>query len=161
MSDIDFLAIANGIAGRFAPANITPPTGLKNITFASATDGLDTISNFPAVVIYPPQPGDSELTTDSSGVKGQHDFTGRFYLGRSSGKYAQDFTALYKWWGVLIRQFFGSIDTNSKLGLAPVVDKTLVTSGGVTIHEIAGVEYPVIELTIRVWTTSSATYTRT
>ena len=151
---LDMLAIADGLAARYSAANVTPPSGYTNIRNSTARI-TNNLGPFPCVEVYPPGPGESEFTYQGAQRKGEHDFTVRFYYGQSSGDLARDFAGLYAWFGVLIDQLHGQM----KLGLAPAVLKALLTSGGIGTHTFAGIEYPVVELTVTVWTEDSVSFT--
>lgn len=154
---LDMLAIADGIATRYL--GVSPPSNPAVYDgefpeIRSATARIpNALTKFPCVEVYPPGPGDSSFIYAGGQRRGEHLFTVRFYYGRSSGDLARDFVALYSWFGVLVDCLHGA----SKLGLAPEVTKALLEEGGIGTHEFAGIEYGVIELSVRVWTEDSVT----
>lgn len=137
----DFYAIGTALAAAYA--NVEPPEGERNIQ--SSTLPTNNLSSFPAVIVFPPEWEFAYTATRD----GEQDWVVRFYRGQMSGDVNKDTTALLKWATVLTRATHAA----SKLGLAPEVDKAFPASGLIGVHEYGGVEYVVVEQTIRVWTT--------
>src|SRR6266540_331541 len=147
------LAIADGLAARFAPGVLTPPTNpataLPYTNIRESTARLpNNLTAFPCVEVYPPAPGGSTMIFGGGIRTSEHEFTVRFYYGQSSGDLERDMVALYLWWSVLIDQLAGA----SKLGIGPPVMKAIPLSSGIGIHEYGGVEYAVIELAVQIKT---------
>jgi hypothetical protein len=151
---LDMLAIADALADRYAPANVTAPSGYTNIRSSTARL-TNNLSAFPLVEVYPPGPGESEVIYSGGERVGHHLFTVRFYLGRSSGDLPRDMAGLYAWWGVLLNQLHGAV----KIGLPAVVTKAYVQDSGIGTHEYGGVEYGVVELSVMVDTSDTYTWT--
>lgn len=142
---MDLSAIATALAARYAAGNVTPPTGRSNITLATATPP-NKLAASPAVVVWP-QSGD--LTIESGQMKGIHDFTVSFYYARREGDVPRESAALLAWVGVLLGQTFGQ----TKLGLAPGVDKAIPVRWEIGTLDYAGDSFDGISITVRVWTT--------
>jgi hypothetical protein len=147
---VPFLTIADALAAKFVPAQVTPPTGYRNITFATARLN-NNIVNVPFVAVFPPAPGEIEVTYVNQNQRTTViPFKLRFYFEKSSGDLAEVTTALYSWATVL----YDRLNTGNVLGLGgnPGVMKTFVTSGpGFASLPYAGTEYDGIEWTVSVW----------
>jgi hypothetical protein len=155
---LNLLAIADGLALRFAAANVTPPTNpVTTVAYPNIRESTARLPNnltaFPCVEVYPPAPGESDMTYMSGLRRSEHLFTVRFYLGKSSGDLERDMVALYLWWGVLIDQIHAAM----KLGIGPPVLKAIPMSSGIGIHEYGGIEYAVIELSVQITTEDTVT----
>jgi hypothetical protein len=153
---LNMLAIADGLAARFAPANVTPPTNpTTSVAYTNIRESTARLPNnltaFPCVEVYPPAPGEGDMIIGGGQRRSTWPFTVRFYYGQSSGDLERDMVALYKWWSVLIDQVL--------LGytLGGTATKALPTTTGIGVHEYGGVEYAVIEMTVEV--TTEDTYT--
>ena len=143
---VPFLTIADALADRFKPANVTPPTGLRNISYATARLE-NNLANTPFVAIFPPEPGSVEVTINPGQRMTVIPFRVRFHFDRASGDLSKNTVALYKWAEVL----FDLLQTNAKLGTAGVM-KSMPTSGpGFAVLPYAGVDYDGIEWTVTVW----------
>lgn len=146
---VPFLDIADALALRFAPANVTPPTGYRNIA-ASTARLQNNLANVPFVAIFPPEPGEIEVTIGGGRRVTVIPFRVRFHFDRASGDLSKITTALYEWAEVL----FDQLTTSSKLGLggAPGVMKSTPTTGpGFAVLPYAGTEYDGIEWIVTVW----------
>jgi hypothetical protein len=145
---VPFLDIADALADRFDPDNVTPPTGYRNI--ARSTARLENnLANVPFVAVYPPEPGEIEVTITPGRRVTVIPFRVRFHFDRASGDLSKITTALYEWAEVL----FDLLRTNSKLGLGGSgVMKSLPTTGpGFAVLPYAGTDYDGIEWTVSVW----------
>jgi hypothetical protein len=146
---VPFLTIADALALRFAPGNVTPPTGYRNI--ARSTARLENnLVNAPFVAVYPPEPGSVEVTISPGKRRTVIPFRIRFFFDRSSGDLPKNVKALYEWAEVL----FDLLRTESKLGLGggDGVAKAIPTTGpGFAPMEYAGTEYDAIEWIVSVW----------
>ena len=147
---LDFLAIADGLAARYAPAAVTPPTGYTNITLSTARlpNGLATL---PAVLVFP-EGGDA---TYNAQREGQHQFRVRFLLDQSSGDLRKNMVSLLKWLGVLWDQTHAAV----KLGLSSTVMKALPASYELGVFDYGGEKYDGIDVLVTVWTSDTVTLT--
>jgi hypothetical protein len=153
---VPFLTIADALAARFAPANVTPPTGYRNI--AQSTARLqNNLANVPFVAVFPPEPGEIAVTISPGRRITEIPFKVRFHFDRASGDLSKITTALYAWAAVL----FDQLQTNSKLGLAGSgVMKSMPTTGpGFAVLPYAGTEYDGIEWIVTVWIEDAYTMT--
>lgn len=104
---MDVQAIAQALAARYAPANVTPPSGLTNIRVA--TEALPELVNAPpTVLVFPPE---EQFAYTPGSRQSVQDWPIRFYLARVNTP-ARAVTALYRWRSVLI----GQLLPNSQLG---------------------------------------------
>lgn len=148
---LNVLSIADGLAARFAPGAVTPPTNpatgsaYQNIRESTARVP-NNLTSFPYVAVFPPRPGDVELIIGGGQRRASWPFTVRFYYGLASGDLERDMVALYKWWGVLLDQVLKGYT------LGGTVLKALPTTSGIGIHEYGGTEYGVIELSVEITT---------
>ena len=140
---MDVQAIAQALAARYAPANVTPPSGLTNIRLS--TERLpDFISMPPTVLVFPPE---SQFTYTPGSRQSAQDWFIRFYEAQVTGP-GRTVERLYQWYSVLI----GQLLPNSQLGQSG--------SGGVATATIVGarigtltygeVEFQGIEMVARV-----------
>jgi hypothetical protein len=156
---LDLLAIADALAARFDSAQITPPTNpdtsvaYPNIRLASARLP-NNIPSFPAVGIFPPEPGDASFTIGGGQRVAEMEFTIRFFYGEMTGDLPRHMIALYRWWGVLLDQ----LNSGMKLGLA-TVRKAIVISSGIGVYTYAGVEHGIIEIKVQVTTEDTVVLT--
>jgi hypothetical protein len=146
---VPFLTIADALALRFAPANVTPPSGYRNIALSTARLNNNLV-NVPFVAIFPPEPGEVETTISPGRRVTVIPFRIRFHFDQASGDLSKITAALYLWATVLYDQ----LQTGAKLGLggAPGVMKAMPTSGpGFATLPYAGTDYDGIEWIITVW----------
>ena len=125
---LDFLAIADGLATRYTAANVTPPTGYRNISLATARlpNGIE---NTPAVLVFL-EDGNAIWNAERDG---EHRFRVRFLYDRSSGDLPKDTKAILAWLGVLWDATHAAV----KLGLGSSnVDKARETT-----YELGDFEY--------------------
>lgn len=139
-------SIATNLALRFAPAQITPPSGYANVT--TSTHLLpNAITNTPCVLVLPPigtyRPGQGGAQRI-----GQLDFPVNFYLSDSADEGAQA-TALYAWYSVLMDQVTGDYDLGLSPPTGPVVDAFITDTRAGTLT-YAGHDYVGISLTVTV-----------
>lgn len=148
---MDYLAIADAIAARYAPAVVTPPAGLPNIAIATARPPNALVQS-PAVIVWPER---GEIVWEG-GYRYDRtaDFGVHFYLARHEGDIPRQGAELMAWLGVLTDQLRGA----AKLGL-PGVSKALVTGWQVGQLVYAGTTYDGITLTVSVWTEEKAELT--
>ena len=96
---MDVQAIAQALAARFAPANVTPPSGLQNIRVS--TEYLpDFITSPPTVLVFPPEEQFSYTPGSRQSVQ---DWPIRFYEAQVTGP-GRTVDRLYRWRSVLIGQ---------------------------------------------------------
>ena len=145
---IDLLGIADALAARYAV--MQAPDGLSPITLATARLENNLV-NFPAVAVWPPDPGEMVMTYQGTRRKSEIPFTARLYLEASSSDLAKVATTLYRWLPVMV----DATHAASKLGLGPVVDKALPVNAGLGMLPYAGKQYAGIEVRVIVWATDS------
>jgi hypothetical protein len=153
---LNLLAIADGLALRFAPANVTPPTNpITSVAYQNIRESTARLPNnltaFPCVEVYPPAPGEGQFIIGGGQRRSTLPFTVRFYLGKSSGDLERDMVALYAWWSVLLDQVLKGYT------LGGTVTKALPVDSGIGIHEYGGIEYAVIEQTVEITTEDTVT----
>lgn len=141
----DFMAIADAIADRFAPGNVTPPVGQANIRLSTARrPNARPASPFVTVVWV-----SSSDIWESGRLSGRPvSFQVDFHLAPSRGDVARDDVSITSWAGVLRQQLFGQV----KLGLGPLVTKSAVTDISRQTLVYAGDEWNGIRLRVDVWT---------
>lgn len=143
---LDFLAIADALAMRFAAANVTPPTGQPPIRKSTARPE----NNAPADPFVFVLLDDGTLTVGPR-REGEHHFLVRFFHSKKAGDTSEAHMVLLSWLGVLIDQ----LNAAMLLGLAGVVTKAQTTGYRFSMFTYGGVEYWGIELPVTVWTTHS------
>lgn len=149
---LDMLSIADALAARFAPGQVTPPTNPDTgSAYPNIRESTARLPNnpgaFPFVGVFPPEPGDAGFTIGGGQRVGEMEFTIRFFYGEMTGDLDRHVTALYKWWGVLLDQ----LNSGMKLGLA-TVRKAIVLNSGIGVYTYAGVEHGIIEIKVGVTT---------
>jgi len=147
---LDALAIADGLAARYAPAAVTPPTGYTNITLSTARlpNGL---AACPVVLVF----WEGGTFVYQSGQRsGEHQFRVRFLYDRSSGDLRKDMVAIYNWLSVLWDQTHAAL----KLAVAGV-DKAIPTTYELGDFDYAGEHFYGIDLLVTIWTTDAVTLT--
>lgn len=139
----DFDAISTALAGRFAPAQVTPPGGLTNIRKATA-DLPQGLGQMPVVLVFPDT---GAFETGNSSRDGLHRFVVRFYFGLARNL-ARETNACRKWLTVLVDQLMagGGVQLGGSAAQALVVDWRIGTM------EYAGKTYSGIELGVNVTT---------
>jgi hypothetical protein len=145
---MDYLAIADALALRFASTNVTPPSGLKTITTSTARPP-NAIPNTPFVIAWP---DNGDVTTQPGQRSGEHEFKVSFYYSKSEADIPREYVALLKWLGVLI----GQLDGQMKLGIVGVL-KALVMKWEIGVLTYAGNSYEGITFTVHVWTQETVT----
>lgn len=140
---MDVQAIAQAIAARFAPAAVTPPSGLQNIRLA--TEDLPQVLNMtPAVLVFPP---DESFSYTPGSRQSAQDWPVRFYLANTSGL-GRAVTDLYRWRSVLI----GQILPQSQLGQSGSGGVAYAVMAGARIGRLIyeGVEFEGVDMVVRV-----------
>lgn len=117
---MDMLAIAQALAARYAPANVTPPTGLDNIRLS--THELPPQIFLPTVLVFPPE---EQFAYTPGSRQAVQDWPIRFYETQVTGP-ERAVERLYRWRPILIAQLL----PNSQLGQSG--------SGGVAMATIVG-----------------------
>ena len=146
---MNLLTIADALAARFASGVVTPPTGLKNITTATARPP-NNIPNTPFVIAWPVR---GDITIPPGQRKGEHEFNVIFYYSKAEADIPRQYVALMSWLGVLLAQ----LDAQMQLGLGTIVMKAEVMSWEIGVHVYAGDTYEGITFTIHVWTSEAVT----
>lgn len=149
---MNLLTVADGLAARFAPGLVTPPSGLKNIT-ASSSRPPNAIPNTPFVVAWPVR---GDITIPPGVREGEHEFAVIFYYSKAEADTPRQYVALMSWLGVLL----GQLDGAMQLGVVPstwYVKKAEIMSWEIGVHVYAGDTYEGITLTVHVWTVDSVT----
>lgn len=133
--------IADGLAARFAPGVVTPPTGMKNITSATARPP-NNIPNTPFVIAWASD-GDVKL----AGFQVDHTlrFNVVFYFSKSDGDIPRQYDALLEWVGILIDQLYAQ----QKLGVTGV-KKGYVTRWEIGVLTYAGTLYEAVSMAVTV-----------
>ena len=137
----DFDAITVALAGRFAPAQVTPPTGYDNIRVSTGNLPGQMIP-LPAVLVFP-EGGEFDHTRGIGKRDSDHAFVVRFYYNQT-GDLERDTVALRKWLTVLVDQLKLSMQ------LGGIVTAARIESYTVGVFPYAGLQYTGIELTVRV-----------
>jgi hypothetical protein len=140
---MDYKALADALAARFAPGVVTPPSGYPNIR-ASTAQAPNAIPATPYVIVWQ-ESGD--LTFEPGRLLGEHEMPVVLYLDKASGDVPRQLAALESWLGVLIGQF----QTTNKLGITGVMKAIPMSyTFGVTKYE--NDLYEVIHLIVHIWT---------
>jgi hypothetical protein len=138
----DFDAIGTALAARYAPAQVTPPTGYENIR--SSTADLPTqMLPLPAVLAFLDE---GSFRTGNGDRFGTHRWVLRFYYNQA-GDIERDMTALRRWLTVLADQLRLSAQ------LAGVVTRCTLDSYRIGIMRYAGLDYTGIEFGVSLVTT--------
>lgn len=146
---MDYKAIADALAARYAPAAVVPPNGYPNIRLATA-EPPNAIAQSPSVVVWPNR---GDVITEANQRKDSAaEFLVNFYYAKHEGDVPRESAALLRWLGVLLGQLHGQM----KLGQAGIgVDKALVVAWSIGALSYAGVTYDGITITVHVWTTET------
>jgi len=142
---VNYKALADALALRYAPANVTPPSGYANIVASTATPP-NALPRSPYVVVWP---SEGTLTVGNGVVDGLQTFLVNFYYAKHEGDIPRESAALESWLGVLLGQTFGAL----KLGYTDdTVMKALPISWTIGALVYAGITYDGITITVNVWT---------
>jgi len=146
---IDFDLIGSGIAARYAPGAVTPPTGLGNIRTATA-DLPNALTVLPAVTVMPDR---GQLSPGNGTRLVEADYLVRFHFSKARNL-PRDTNALRKWLGILIDQLrVGETVGAGSTGVAVV----RVLTYAIRILPYGRAEYMGIELGVRATLTGSWT----
>jgi hypothetical protein len=132
----DFDAILTAVAARYAPGQVTPPTGFDNIRTSTA-DAPDNLVA-PCVIVFP---NDGTFDPGNGTRGGHHDCLVRFYFEKAADLPRQ-MSALRKWLTVLVDQHL----TGTYLG--GVVAAVWTSKWSVGQLDYGGTSYAGIELTV-------------
>ena len=138
---MDALAIADGLAARYAPAAVTPPAGYPNIRQSTARIPSN-IAMSPFVTVVLPE-GDMILAP--SVVDYGLDFEVVFHYAKHTADLARDMTALLSWLGILLKQTYPAMT----LGVSGV-KKAYPTSFELIVATYGGSEWYGWKITVRV-----------
>lgn len=144
--DVD--GIATAIAGRYVPAQVTPPGGLGNVRSATA-DLPNHLTALPAVLVFVDQ-GEFPGEGGGHGTRlGRHRFKVRFYFS-ASRDLPRELNACRKWTSVLVDQLRTGMQLGGLVVAAAVVGYRIATLpyGGV---DHTGVELDVMAQTSEPW----------
>jgi len=142
---VNYKALADALALRYAPANVTPPSGYANIVASTATPP-NALPRSPYVVVWP---SEGTLTVGNGVVDGLPTFLVNFYYAKHEGDIPRESAALESWLGVLLGQTFGAL----KLGYTDdTVMKALPISWTIGALVYAGITYDGITITLNIWT---------
>lgn len=149
---MDLTAIASAIAGRFAAAAITPPTGYTDP--GTAVYQLpNAIASTPTAVVFPPE---GEFSYGAQWRSARLLFPVRWYIA-DTADLPRATKVMYDWAGTLIDQ----LEASFELGLAPTVTSATVSDVRFGKLEYADHEYTGIEMSVLVTTTEAYTATTT
>jgi len=140
---MDIHAIATAIATRFSSANVTPPSGYKNIALATA-ELPNALTSLPAVLVFPP---DGSWGFNAGAARtGDLTFDVRVFLGpmMDNGRNA---AMVNKWHSKLIEQLIGQLALGQSLN---GVTHSFITSSRSGIIEYADIQYVGIEFEVNV-----------
>jgi hypothetical protein len=137
----DFDLISTTLADRYAPAQVTPPTGLANIR-GSTADTPNQLGPLPYVLVLPVE---GEFETGNGTRVGAHDFLVRFFFSQADDL-SRDIAALRKWLTVLVDQ----LRTSTQLGGFVTVART--ESWRLGMLNWGGQDFTGIEMTVRIVT---------
>lgn len=138
----DFDAIAVALAGRFDPAQVTPPAGYDPIRLATA-DLPGQMTPLPTVLVFLDQ---GTFDTGAGSRQGGHDFLVRFYYDQA-GDLARAQVALRRWLTILADQLRTSVQLGGIVATARVMGWKIGQLG------YAGETYEGLELRVRIVTT--------
>lgn len=144
----DFNAIAEAVAARYAPGQVTPPAGLDNVRQATA-DLPQAITKTPVVLIYPDS---GELAPGNGTRLGEHRFLARFYFGLTRNL-ERETNACRRWLTVLVDQHGAAAQLAGLVAVVRTVDWRIGQM------DYAGKTYTGIELGLQVVTSEAWTPT--
>ncbi len=139
---MDVQAIAQALAARFAPANVTPPSGLQNIRVS--TEYLpDFIGAPPTVLVFPPEETFAYTPGSRQSVQ---DWPIRFYEAQVTGP-GRTVDRLYRWRSVLIGQLLDQTQLGESADGVAWVGIVAARIGTLTYGDV---EFQGIEMVARV-----------
>lgn len=137
----DFDPITTALAGRFAAAVVTPPTGYDNVKLSTG-DLPEQMTPLPSVYVFPDR---GAFATGGGTRTGVHGYFVRFYFNQT-GDTERDMVALRKWLTVLVDQ----LKLSTQLG--GIVSVARVETWQLGILHYAGKDYSGIELGVQIVT---------
>lgn len=108
---MDFLALADNLAARYAPGTLTGPVGYPALRVSTARLP-NNIPTSPWVLVMPPN---GEIIVGGATMDGEHVFHVQFHYAKASADLARDTTAMLAWLGPLLSATFAA----TLLGLGP------------------------------------------
>lgn len=145
----DFGAIATALAGRFAAAALTAPTGYRTIRLSTAALP-NQMPPLPCVLVFPDS---GEWRTGTGTRQGGHTFTVRFYYDQLADL-SRAQSGLLAWLTVLADQLRGAVQLGGTVTRATIDSwsmGTLTYAGG----EYAGLEFKVSVVTDEPWSATA------
>jgi hypothetical protein len=103
---VNALMLANGLAARYAPGTLTPPTGYPPVR-ASTAALPNNIPTSPWVLVSLPG---GELVLGSGEINHTLNFHVLFHYAKASGDVGRDMTAMLAWLGVLLAATWADMD---------------------------------------------------
>lgn len=141
---LDLYAIGTAIATRYAPANVTPPTGEPTLRYATA-DLPVAIGATPAIVVVS---DGGTLTFGSQTRRGAHRYSVNLYI-EDAGDYGRQMARAAKWASALLDVPLASVH----LGMPDTVSQTWLASYEIGLLEYAGTTFVGVRLGVEVTTT--------
>ena len=139
---MDVQAIAQALAARFAPSNVTPPSGLQNIRVS--TEYLpDFIGAPPTVLVCPPE---EQFAYTPGSRQSVQDWPIRFYEAQVTGP-GRTVDRLYRWRSVLIGQLLDQTQLGESADGVAWVGIVAARIGTLTYGDV---EFQGIEMVARV-----------
>ena len=139
---MDVQAIAQALAARFAPANVTPPSGLQNIRVS--TEYLpDVMTSPPTVLVFPPE---EQFAYTPGSRQSVQDWPIRFYEAQVTGP-GRTVDRLYRWRSVLIGQLLDQTQLGESADGVAWVGIVAARIGTLTYGDV---EFQGIEMVARV-----------
>lgn len=143
MAAIDYQAIAQALAVRFGPAQVTAPSGLAPIRLATEKLPANLTGVLPATLVFPPEEPEFRY---SAGTRSVIQFWPvRFYIA-SAAEQPRRVTDLYRWRSAIYAQTEGQVH----LGLSAYVTHAVVVSAMTGVLPYAGEDHDGISLTVAV-----------
>jgi hypothetical protein len=140
----DYSAIGTALAGRFAAAAMTAPTGYLAVR-VSTTALPNEMTPLPTVLVFP---GEGTFDTGNGTRLGTSRWTVRFYYDQT-GDLSRAQTALLAWLTVLADQLKGAV----QLGGTSMVARATIDSWSIGMLTYGGVDYVGIEFGVSITTT--------
>lgn len=135
------LTIADALATRYAPGNVTPPSGYPNIR-VSTSRIPNKMPTSPWVLVMLPN---GEAVLASQWVDYHLDYHVVFHYAKHSADVARDIAALLSWIGVLLTRTYADMD----LGVSGV-RKAYPVDFRLTVENYGGDEWYGWDITVRV-----------
>lgn len=144
---MDYKALSDALAARYAPGVVTPPTGYANIV-ASTAQPPNAIPRSPYVIVWPNK---GALIVAPDMVYGRpQEFLVNFYYAKHEADLPREEAALQSWLGVLLGQTFPAMTLNWT-GAGTVL-KAIPVSWEIGALDYAGIIYDGITITVHIFT---------